>query len=145
MIYKYELACKAAGLSKEQTAEIRNYFDAEKKRLKRQNETIRRMGYKRVSIDAPVDSETYGPLDIPDPDINVEEEALKNIELQRMNDALLELPEDDREFLFAIFEDLYGAESRIAKKLNLTRGQVRQRKKKLIEDLRRRMGVVIKS
>ena len=35
MIYKYEMACKEAGLSEEQTAEIRRFFDAEKKRLKR--------------------------------------------------------------------------------------------------------------
>lgn len=35
MIYKYEMACKEAGLSDEATAEIRRFFDAEKKKLKR--------------------------------------------------------------------------------------------------------------
>lgn len=35
MIYKYEMACREAGLPEEQIAEIRRMFDAEYKRLGR--------------------------------------------------------------------------------------------------------------
>ena len=38
MIIKYEIACREAGLSEENTAEIRKFLDAEQKKLKRRKE-----------------------------------------------------------------------------------------------------------
>lgn len=35
MIYKYEMACREAGLNEEQIKEIDRVFDADKKKLKR--------------------------------------------------------------------------------------------------------------
>ena len=40
MIYKYEMACKEAGMSEETIAEIHRMFDADKKKLKRLNQRL---------------------------------------------------------------------------------------------------------
>ena len=79
--------------------------------------------------------------DLPDPNTDIEEEVMHKMELASLREAMSELPEDDREFLLAVFEDYQDAEKRIGEKLGLTRGQVQYRKKKLIADLRRRMNI----
>ena len=56
MIYKYEMACREAGLSEEKTAEIRRMFDAEykklKRRKKRQEEEKRKQEEAKKALDA---------------------------------------------------------------------------------------------
>ena len=139
MIYKYELACREAGLTEEETATIRRYFDAEKKKLKREKKTREKKNIRFVSTEEMLmeEGETYEILDELH---DTEEEALHHIYLDQLKKAMDELPEDDREFLYAVFADYFDAEKRIAKKLGLTRSQVQYRKRKLVADLRKRMG-----
>ena len=141
MIYKYELACKAAELSKEETAEIRNYIDMQRKKLKRENELKKQLGITCHSIEGMSETLDEGAYEIPDMNADTERDALHNIELERLRKALNELSEEDREFLFALYEDQYGAEKRIVEKLGLKRNQVQYRKRKLIARLREKMGV----
>lgn len=51
MIYKYEIACKEAGLNKEQINEIRKVFDVDRRRLKRENEKMEQENIRYGSVD----------------------------------------------------------------------------------------------
>ena len=141
MIYKYEMACKEAGLSEEQTAEIRRFFDAEKKRLKRDKKTREVEGitfsYVTNSDGGNEDAGDLDSRDIVDESFDLEEMIMQKILLEQLHKALLELSVDDREFLLAV-HDGFGAASRYAKQHGLSEMQVSRRKKKLIEKLRKK-------
>lgn len=141
MVYKYELACKEAGLSEEQTAEIRRFFDAEKKRLKRDKEARVKAGITfSYVVPSETESEVSGDLesrDIVDEDFDLEEIIMKKLLLEQLHKALAELSVDDREFLLSVFDGV-GAATRYAKEHGLSEMQVSRRKKKLIEKLRKK-------
>ena len=141
MIYKYEMACKEAGLSEEQTAEIRKFFDAEKKRMKRDKETREEAGitFSYIqSADQNYDGDSdMDELDFVDENYDLEEIILHKILLEQLREALKELSVDDREFLLAVY-DGFGAASRYAKQHGLSEMQVSRRKKDLIEQLRKK-------
>ena len=143
MFYKYELVCKAAGLSEEETAKIRNYIDVQRRKMKRENQIKERLGISFHSLEGLSESLDEGIYELQDMDADTERDAIRNIELENLRKAMSELPEEDREFLFAAFEDYKDAEKRIGEKLGLTRGQVQYRKRKLIQSLREKMGVTI--
>ena len=50
MIYKYEMACKEAGLTEEQIAKIRQVFDSDYKRLDRRQKAKERYGIGWISV-----------------------------------------------------------------------------------------------
>ena len=143
MFYKYELACKAAGLSEEETAQIRNYIDTQRKKLKRENKIKERLGISFLPLESLSGFLDEGTYEIPDMDMDPERDAIHNLELKQLRKVMRELPEEDREFLLAVFEDYKDAEKRIGEKLGLTRGQVQYRKRKLIQILREKMCVKI--
>lgn len=132
MIYKYEMACKEAGLSEEQTAEIRRFFDAEKKRLKRDKEVREEEGITFSYIVTSEDeSEEAGDLDsreIADEGFNLEELIIHKLELEKLDKVLKELPEDDREFLLSLFSYGSGGVSKFARARGVPRETVRDRK-----------------
>ena len=141
MIYKYEMACKEAGLSEEQTAEIRRFFDAEKKRMKRDKAAREEAGitFSYIqSADQNYDGDSdMDELDFLDENYDLEEIILHKILLEQLREALKELSVDDREFLLAVY-DGFGAASRYAKQHGLSEMQVSRRKKDLIEQLRKK-------
>lgn len=141
MIYKYEMACKEAGLSEEQTAEIRRFFDAEKKRMKRDKDAREEAGitFSYIqSADQSYDGDSdMDELDFLDENYDLEEIILHKILLEQLREALKELSVDDREFLLAVY-DGFGAASRYAKQHGLSEMQVSRRKKDLIEQLRKK-------
>ena len=137
MIIKYEIACREAGLSEEQTAEIRKFFDAEQKKLNRRRESRKENGVYYLSIEGMQECEECGnTFDIPDTNTNVEEEVMRTWELERLNQLLDELPEDDKEFLLACFAEERGAECVLARKMGVSRDTVRWRKEKLVKMLK---------
>lgn len=144
MIYKYELACKEAGLNKEEIAEIRKVFDTDRKKLKRENEIIEKANIQYFSIDKTVDEEgNIDSYDICDINANTEMEAIKLWEVEKLREFMNELSVEDREFLYACFDDVRGAEKRIAQRLGIPRNAVQYRKRKLIAHLRKKfMGEI---
>lgn len=144
MIYKYEIACKEAGLSEEKTAEIRKFFVAEKQKLRRRNKVIEETNFRYFSMDESVDEQDgIESCEIRDVNADTEMEAIRLWELEKLREYMNELPVEDREFLYACFEDARGAETRIAAKLGIPRQTVQYRKKKLVDQLRRRfMGEI---
>lgn len=107
MIYKYEMACKEAGLSDEATAEIRRFFDAEKKKLKRDKAYREAKGITFSYLyPSEEDSEETGDLacrELIDENADVEETTMQKLLLEQLHDALDELSDDDREFLLFMF------------------------------------------
>ena len=125
MIYKYEMACKEAGLSDEATAEIRRFFDAEKKKLKRDKAYREAKGI------------TFSYLYPSEEEIaDVEETTMQKLLLEQLNDALDELSDDDREFLLFMFSG-YGSASACARKLGVYPSTVLRRRDALIQKLRK--------
>ncbi|MBO5158029.1 MAG: sigma-70 family RNA polymerase sigma factor [Lachnospiraceae bacterium] len=139
MIIKYEIACREAGLSEEQTAEIRKFFDAEKKKLNRRRETRRENGVYYLSIEGMQERAEYDEqdtYDIPDLNTDVEEMAMHTWELGRLNQLLDELSKDDKEFLLACFAEERGSECELARRMGVSRDAVRWRKEKLVKMLK---------
>ena len=96
MIYKYEIACKEAGLNKEQINEIRKVFDVDRRRLKRENEKMEQENIRYGSVDD-IDDEYEGiaQKDIEDPRQNIELEYIKNWELEQLERFLAELTAEE--------------------------------------------------
>ena len=139
MIYKYEIACKEAGLSKEQITEIRKVFDVDRKRLKRETRTMEEENIQFGSVDdINGNYEEVDKRDIEDTNVNIELDFIKKWELEQLNRFLSELTEEEKEFLLAYYEDAKSSDSRIALKLGLPRTTVQSRRKKLLEKLRKR-------
>lgn len=141
MIYKYELACKEAGLSEEQTAEIRRFFDAEQKRLRRDKDARERedITFSYIqSADQNYDGESnIDELDFIDEDFDLEDLVIRKLQLEKLDRILAELPADDREFLLAVFGER-GSAVRYAKSHGMSEVQVTRKKKALLEDLRKK-------
>ena len=138
MIYKYEMACRDAGLPEKQIAEIRRMFDAEYKRLGRRKKAKEKNNISWISTTDMSGSESESDFELADENTDVEGMVLHQMELEELQGYLDELTEDDRKFLLAMFEDVENANQRMAEKLGLTIGQVRYRKEKLLKILRAR-------
>ena len=138
MIYKYEIACREAGLSEEQTAEIRKVFDNDKKRLKRENQRMVEEEILCFSMDRVQTEDDVEAFEIEDLNANTEEQAIKNWEISKLNEYLSELTVEDAAFLLACYQDVKDSDSRIAEKMGLTRNQVRYKKKMLLKHLKER-------
>ncbi len=139
MIYNYEMACKEAGLREDQTAEIRRFFDSEQKKLKRRNEAIDKNQIVYFSISQAVkELGENADYEIPDASIDVAEEVLHRMDLDRLREVMQELPEDDQEFLMVYFEEENFGDTRVAKRLGIPRQTVQYRKKKLLKVLRKK-------
>lgn len=139
MIIKYEIACREAGLSEEKTAEIRKFFDAEKKKLNRRRETRKENGIYYLSIEGMqecTDYEDQDTYDIADLNTDVEATAIHSWNLERLNQLLDELPENDKEFLLACFAEERGSECELARRMGVSRDAVRWRKEKLVKILK---------
>ena len=138
MIYKYEMACREAGLPEEQIAEIRRMFDAEYKRLGRRKKAKETNNISWISTADMSGADSETEYELADENTDVEGMVLHQMELEELQGYLDELTEDDRKFLLAMFEDVENANQRMAEKLGLTIGQVRYRKEKLLKMLRAR-------
>ncbi len=140
MIYKYELACREAGLTEEHTAKIRRLFDVEKKRLARDKRAREREGIVFNSMSAFVEDESDDEVEVADERVDVEAEALRRIELERLRKILEEFPREDREFLLFIFSGRQseGLQKAYAVKNGISEMAVSRRKARLVKMLRKR-------
>ena len=139
MIYKYELACKEAGLSEEQTAAIRRFLDNEKDKVAHEKALREKNGiafsYSSISEDK---SDEYGDgddMDFVDREFDLEELIIHKMELEKLDSCLAELSADDREFLLTVFSGRGGAQ-RYVETHKTSKASVARRKKRLLEQLR---------
>ncbi len=139
MIYKYEMACRDAGLSEEKTAEIRRFFDAEQKRLKRKKKAMERNNITWFSIsDEMEELGMESDFEIPDASVNVEDEVLYQMDMERLRGIVSELSSEDQEFLQVYFEEKRCGEGRVMERMGITRKKARCWKDRLIKLIRKR-------
>ena len=144
MDIKYEIACRKAGLSEEKTAEIRRFFDAEKKKLNRRKEAKTKSGFAYLSMEglteylSDTDMESF---DIPDVNTDVEAEAILSAEISRLREYLEEFSEEDRVFLLECFSGEHDAISRISERTGISRTTLSSRKSRLIKRLKAKFQV----
>ena len=134
---KYHMALIKEGYSQdsEMYKEIRRILDRENKEYRRDMEAREREGIVFNSLSAYV-SEDGEEMDFPAEEEDVETKILHKIELDILRDCLRELPEDDREFLFALYEGGYGIEAKLARKYGLTRSAFRRKHERLLKQVK---------
>lgn len=136
MIYKYEMACKEAGMREEDIQALRRELDKDYKRLNRENEKKERAGVTVMSLSLNDSEGDEYEQKFPDPTINIEEVYIHNWELQRLEELMSELVPTDRDFLYDCFSGERALEKRIFEKYGLQRKQMQYKRKKLLEQLR---------
>lgn len=140
MIIKYEIACREAGLSEEKTAEIRRFFDAEQKKLKRRKEAKDKSQLCFVSVEEmaeKVQDDDISTYDIPDPNMNTEAMAIHGVELSVLKSCMDEWSEEDREFLLACFEGERGVIMELSRRFGIPQATVSYRKKCLFNKIQK--------
>lgn len=139
MIYKYELACKEAGLSEEQTAAIRNFLDGQKKKVAREKDMREKLGitfsFSSVSADRSDEIGDEEEIDFIDQDFDLEELIIHKLELDRLNECLEQLPAEDREFILSVYSE-HGYARRYAKEHGMSDMAVSRKKAALLRTLR---------
>ena len=136
MNYKYEMACKEAGMREEDIQALRREFDADYKRLSRENKGKDKLGFSSVALSIITSDGDGFDCEIADPRANIEEDFIHNWELQRLGELMSELDPVDKEFLYDCFSGEKDLEKRICEKYGLQRNQMQYKRKKLLEQLR---------
>ena len=77
-----------------------------------------------------------GTYEIADPSVNVEEELIHQLDLEKLRKVLAELDPEDREFILEYFEGENKFLNRMAEKYGLTRNQVIGRKRRILKKLK---------
>lgn len=139
MLYKYEIACRQAGLSEEKTAEIRRMFNAQYQRMYREREARKRSVYEFwYTEDLYGRDSEKGTYEIADPSVNIEEELIHQMDLEKLREVLKELSPEDREFILEYYEGENKFLDRMSEKYGLTRNQVIGRKRRILKQLKSR-------
>ncbi len=136
MIYKYEMACKEAGLSEEQIAKIRQVFDSDYKKLNRRQKAKERYGIGWISVTDLSGVEENTDYDLEDTATNVEDAVLHRMSLHDLHVYMQDLSEEDREFLYDCFSDRPDNLKWVTEKYGMKREQVKYKRRKLIQILR---------
>ncbi len=137
MIYEYKLACIEAGLSDEQIKKIEQVFDTEYKSIQYDQTKREKYQVEILHIEGMVGSDgEVGTYDPEDYSTNIEEDFLHRCDLERLQEVLSQLSEEDREFLMDCF--IYEADyvKRLSAKYGITGRAVRWKKEKLLNALR---------
>lgn len=136
MIYKYEMACKEAGMSEEEIRRNRQVFDTDYKQLKRMNERKYSSGFEFVSADFAVNGDgDAASFDIPD-EFDLEESFIHKCDLERLSEVLDLLSDEDRCFILDAFNTEFKTITTLAEKYGITWYVAKTRKEKLLALLR---------
>ena len=137
MIYEYKLSCIEAGLSDEQIKKIEQVFDTEYKAIQYDQTKREKYQVEILHIEGMVGPDgEVGTYDPEDYSTNIEEDFLHRCDLERLQEVLSQLSEEDREFLMDCF--IYEADyiKRLSAKYGITGRAVRWKKEKLLNALR---------
>ena len=147
MKFTYEKACVCAGLTEEQADEIRKVFSRDRDRKRNRNRAMRKSGFCFYSVSDHsawlMNSNGVEPEDdfqIPDPDTDVEREAIHNLQLWELRKMMERLSEEEREFLLESF----GAGEpikKMAERYGVSKAEIIRRRDLLVKRLRRLMKV----
>lgn len=143
MRMSYEEACRKAGLSEENIRKIRQVYDTDYKRLKRDQEYREKNNLVFNSLSALV-SDVDGCVEYEIPDsssdplekiIEKEDEAEHASRLDILRESLKALTPDEQELLLAYYAGGYGIESQLARELGMERKKFIRTREKLLKKL----------
>ena len=137
MRIEYERACKEAGVPEETVKAIRRIFDADKKRMKWEKKTRKETGFVYYSIELLKNPEDGCYYDLPDPEMDLDEIIIHKLDLERLSVILDMLPETEKQFILDCFDADYGSYKEIAKKYGMSVGTVQQKKRRVVERIRK--------
>ena len=96
MLWKYELACKAEGLSDEEIRKIRKIFRDDQERLRYEKQTRKELGITIISLSSLVNEDSRSEVIEPaDPNVDVEKEVMHQIEIDMIRDCLSQMKTED--------------------------------------------------
>ena len=140
MIYKYEMACREAGLSEEKIREIDRVFDSDKKKLKARKksrmEEHEKNGFATQSLTALGTLDDGSDLEVADPGMDIEGDKIRAWEHERLQVLLARLPEEDKDLLLQYYGAEHGGKKELAETLGITRRQLDYRVSLLVQGLR---------
>lgn len=134
-------ACLNAGLSKAEISRIENAYDAERKKMKRNNEAMERYGIVVTTFSALEEMDNMmervqfaaaARIETPD------EIAVGNERRDILADSIRSLSADDREFINMLFFEFDGNVSKMADRLGIPRETVRDRNKRILVNLKKK-------
>ena len=139
MKYEYEQICKKSKLTEEETKNVRRVFNNDRRRLRRENEIIEQQEIVIVSIEG--DMEGFNEIrNVPDENVNVEEEAVNKVELERLLECLSCLSDQEREIILALYNPAISFEQ-YARDCGIPQTTLRRKAEKTFIKLQRMMGV----
>lgn len=140
MIWRYEKACKEEGMEAEKINELRKVFDMEKKKMKRENLALEQNHIEYSLLSELEDNEYRKAVLVEDRNVNIEEEAIRAYEISLLKDSLRVLTIEEKQLVVWHYYDEMSLRI-IAKKFGITLSAVQSRHKRIIEKLRKEMGV----
>lgn len=144
---KYEEACRQEGLSEEQTRRIRQIFNTDYVRMRREQEYREKNGIVFNSLSALGGDEDgsgdFGEYDIPDESgdpleklIHSEEQAEHEKALAVLKEVLAKLDPENANILMRYYSGGYGIDSQLARELGMERKAFIRRRERLLKDVR---------
>ena len=131
-------ACLNAGLTKNQVSKIEDAYDEERKRLKRENKAMEKLG---VTVTMISTLESMGNmLERIQEKASLYEEtpyetAVRNERYDILDESLRSLAGDDRAFMMALYFEEDGNVSRMARRMGIPRETVRDRNIRILREL----------
>ena len=131
-------ACLNAGLTKNQVSKIEDAYDEERKRLKRENKAMEKLG---VTVTMISTLESMGNmLERIQEKASLYEEtpyetAVRNERYDILDESLRNLAGDDRAFMMALYFEEDGNVSRMARRMGIPRETVRDRNIRILREL----------
>lgn len=144
MRMSYEEACRKAGLSEENIRKIRQVYDTDYKRLKRDQEYREKNNLVFNSLSALV-SDVDGCVEYEIPDsssdplekiIEKEDEAEHKRRMDILLESIKELKPDDRKLLLEYYDGKYGIESKMARERGMDRKKFIRTREEILKELK---------
>lgn len=131
------------GMTEEQIKDFERYFDADIKRLQRNNAVIKEKNISFICLDKHSSSEDEVSInDIEDNTVN-ENAWIDVININRLRFILSQMPEKDRRILYVSFSGIRNHDQVLAEEYGVTRSAIKYRRETLLKKLRKEFNVKI--
>lgn len=142
MIWQYEKQYAEAGMKEEEIREARRFFDREKKRLKYENEMIRKNNISYSLMSELEENDIRKVFNIQDVTVNVEDQAITSVFIQKLGKSMEILSLKEKSLIVRhYYEDV--SLRKIAKEEGVALSTVQNWFEGIYRKLRKDMGVTI--
>ena len=138
MIKVYENACMNAGISKERTATIRNYIDGQKKRVRRRQKTMEKLGISFTSTELITEADVKGSATLATAAEDPLEKIIHDMDIQKLRECISKLSNKDKKIILTIYgcDDNKPNIKRAAEQLHMKRTTVSDHHRRILSLLK---------